>query len=202
MTDPQHKQAIQHVFDTVATGYDHPSVAFFPQTAERMIQHLALAGAEHLLDVCAGTGMVSLRAAQQLPSGTVTGIDLSSGMLEQAAQKAQQQGLHNASFQQMDMEVLTFPDAHFDAATCSFGLFFIEDMAQALRHIASKVKPGGKVAISTFAADAFETCSTPCIKILARKFLPPHGSVSRPTPHCVNCLPLRGWKPSLFTTNR
>ncbi len=150
------KQIVQTTFDTVASGYDHPAMAFFPTTAERMLHHLQLAPTTHLLDVCTGTGMVALRAAAALPAGQVTGIDFSSGMLAQARSKAQQQHLNNVHFQQMDMEALTFADQQFDAASCSFGLFFIDAMEQCLRQIATKVKPGGKVAISTFKVDAFE----------------------------------------------
>jgi len=153
-----HKQAIQRTFDIVACGYDHPAMRCFPQMAEKMIAELVLDTSSHLLDVCAGTGEVSLRAAERLTNGKVTGIDLSGGMLEQARHKAEQRGLLNADFLRMDMEALEFPDHHFDAATCSFGLFFIEDMEQGLRHIATKVRPGGKISISTFVADVFEPC--------------------------------------------
>jgi hypothetical protein len=39
---PDYKQIIQTTFDTVATGYDHPAMQFFPATAERMLHHLQL----------------------------------------------------------------------------------------------------------------------------------------------------------------
>lgn len=154
--DDQIKQVIQHTFDTVASGYDHASMAFFPATAARMLSHLQLDPAARLLDVCTGTGMVSLRAASVLTHGAVVGVDLSSGMLEQARDKARQLKLDNVEFRQMDMEALEFERHSFDAATCSFGLFFIDDMEQGLREIAARVKPGGKLAISTFETDAFE----------------------------------------------
>jgi SAM-dependent methyltransferase len=109
---------------------------------------------------------VSVRAAAALSGEHVTGIDLSLGMLEQARNKAQQQNLHNIHFRQMDMEALEFDDHQFDAATCSFGLFFIEDMEQCLRNIGAKVKPGGKLAISTFMADAFE----PMTSVFMRRY--------------------------------
>lgn len=154
--DAQRKQAIQATFDTVAGSYDHPSMAFFPATAERLLAHLQLDPAAQVLDVCTGTGMVALRAARLLTQGHVTGIDLSPGMLAQARAKAQQAGLGNLDLQPMDMEALTFGPGCFDAATCSFGLFFIEDMTACLHNIAATIKPGGQLAISTFATGAFE----------------------------------------------
>jgi SAM-dependent methyltransferase len=49
-----------------------------------------------------------------------------------------------------DMQDLPFPAGSFDAAICAFGIFFIMDMEAQLAHIASRVKPGGRVMISNF----------------------------------------------------
>lgn len=155
METNKQKQMIQQGFDTVAAGYDHPSLSFFPETASRLIEHLQLRPQQHLLDVCTGTGMVALKAAEQLKQGKVIGIDLSSGMLQQAENKSTQLKLNNTEFKQMDLDHLTFDEETFDVATSSFGLFFLDDMTQGLRNIASTVKKGGKVAITTFAGEAF-----------------------------------------------
>ena len=155
MEDRDRKKMIQQGFDTVAQGYDHPSLSFFPETAKRLINHLDLLSHQQLLDVCTGTGVVALAAAEQLTQGQVTGVDLSSGMLQQARNKAQAQQLNNVAFRQMDLEHLDFEDECFDVATSSFGLFFLEDMTTGLTNIVRKVKPGGKVAISSFAGEAF-----------------------------------------------
>ena len=155
-----HKKMIQNGFDTVAAGYDHPSLSFFPETAKRLVERLELeqlnhTPGQHLLDVCTGTGVVALTAAEKLTQGKVTGIDLSSGMLQQAKNKAAEKNLGNTEFKQMDLEHLEFDEATFDIATSSFGLFFLEDMTKALSNISSTVKPGGKVAITSFAGEAF-----------------------------------------------
>ena len=157
---------IQQGFDTVAAGYDHPSLSFFPETAKRLVEHLKLNPDQHLLDVCTGTGVVALTAAEKLTQGKVFGIDLSSGMLQQAKNKAAEKNLGNIEFKQMDLEHLEFPQASFDVATSSFGLFFLEDMTNALSNIASTVKPGGKVAITTFAGEAF----SPMADIFLKRF--------------------------------
>ena len=77
----------------------------------------------------------------------------------QARAKAQTQQLHNVSFRQMDLEAMDFTKDQFDIATSSFGLFFIDDMETAMRHIAHTVKPGGKIAISGFMDTAFSPFS-------------------------------------------
>jgi ubiquinone/menaquinone biosynthesis C-methylase UbiE len=155
MNTDERKKMIQQGFDTVAQGYDHPALSFFPETAKRMMAHLALADDVHLLDVCTGTGVVALAAAEQLKNGKVTGIDLSAGMLAQAKAKAGQRHFDHLEFRQMDLDHLDFPAASFDIATSSFGLFFLEDMNVAIGNIAKTVKPGGRIAISSFTNDAF-----------------------------------------------
>lgn len=159
MSDKEHDAFIERTFDSVASGYDDPALAFFGDAAELMLGHVQLSGNEALLDVCTGTGMLSLRAAQALNTGNVTGVDRSNGMLAQARSKVEKAGLENISFARMDMRALAVPEAGFDVATCSFGLFFVDSMTETLRHIASRVKLGGRIAISTFSLGAFEPCA-------------------------------------------
>jgi ubiquinone/menaquinone biosynthesis C-methylase UbiE len=153
------KKRIQQGFDTVAAGYDHPSMPFFPETAKRLVERLELEPHHHLLDVCTGTGVVALTAAEKLTRGKVTGIDLSSGMLQQAINKAAEKNLDNIEFKQMDLEHLDLDTVNqgeaYDIATSSFGLFFLQDMIRGLGNIANTVKPGGKVAITSFTGEAF-----------------------------------------------
>lgn len=159
-----YKQFIQNGFDTVARGYDHPSLFFFPETAKRIVGHLNLRPHYKLLDVCTGTGVVALTAAEKLTEGEVTGIDLSTGMLQQARDKAKDRKLKNTCFEQMDMEDIEFPDESFDIATSSFGLFFLEDMTKGLQSISNTVKPGGQVVISSFTGEAFSPMADVFIK--------------------------------------
>lgn len=158
-TNNDRKKMIQQGFDTVSSGYDHPALSFFPETAKRLVEHLQLNSTDNLLDVCTGTGVVALTAAKELTQGQVTGIDLSSGMLQQATKKAAEKNLTNVEFKQMDLDDLPMEDSAFDVATCSFGLFFLEDMTRGLQNITDKVKPGGKVGITSFTGEAFSPMS-------------------------------------------
>lgn len=155
MNENERKEMIKKTFDTVADGYDRPALRFFTANARNLTAFLEFNGDENVLDVAAGTGCVSITIAQALPKCNITGIDFSAGMLRQARAKAEAAGRRNAEFIEMDMQELRFPDNHFDAAVCSFGIFFVEDMELQMRHISDKVKPGGKVAISNFQEDYF-----------------------------------------------
>lgn len=155
MNAEQVKALLKDTFNAVADVYDHPGLRFFPASARHLADLLSLRGDERVLDVATGSGHVALELAGRLPRGRVTGVDFSAGMLAQARKKAAARGVKNVEFAEMDMQDLRFADASFDAATCAFGIFFVEDMESALAHIASKVKPGGTVALCNFQKDYF-----------------------------------------------
>ncbi len=156
MDDNQRKAQIKKTFDMVAEGYGREGMEFFHHAAAHLPHILKLHGAEHLLDVACGTGIAASAIAPHLPRGKVVGIDLSDAMLAQARTRAQKLALENIELHAMDMQNIGFDDAVFDAANCSFGLFFLPDMQGLLKHIASKVKPGGQVLACSFYQGAFE----------------------------------------------
>ncbi len=45
---------------------------------------------------------------------------------------------------------MKFPVASFDAVVCVFGIFFVPDMANAVSELWSRVRPGGKLAVTTW----------------------------------------------------
>ncbi len=155
MDDPNKKQQIKTTFNTVADGYDCRALRYFADSAWHLVNELKLNGNERVLDVATGTGCVALELARRLPDGQVTGLDFSPGMLSVARAKAAAQTLNNITFLEMDMQALQLPDEHYHAATCAYGVFFVEDMARLLRGIADKVQTGGLIAFTVFYATAF-----------------------------------------------
>jgi ubiquinone/menaquinone biosynthesis C-methylase UbiE len=151
----QRKAQLKKTFDTVAEGYGGDGMEFFHNAATHLPRMFQLEGHEHLLDVATGTGIAATAIAPHLPRGKVTGIDFSAGMLAQARERAQRLGLGNIDLHAMNMQAIGFDDASFDGANCSFGLFFLPDMQGLLQHIASKVKPGGQVVVTSFCEGAF-----------------------------------------------
>lgn len=155
MDEQERKSKIRETFNTVSDGYDKPALRFFADSANQLATCLSLKGDELLLDVATGTGSNALVLARHLPSGRVTGIDFSEGMLKQARTKANLASIQNVEFVEMDMQRLSFSDDQFDVATCAFGIFFVEDMESQLRQISDKVKTGGKLAVTSFYDNAF-----------------------------------------------
>jgi ubiquinone/menaquinone biosynthesis C-methylase UbiE len=153
--DDNQKRAIKQTFETVAGGYDNHALRFFTAGAAHMADRLPLRGDEEVLDVACGTGHVALAIAQRLPSGRVTAVDFSPGMLARARAKAAAAGITNVELIEGDMQALAYAEC-FDVAVCAFGIFFVDDMDAELRHIATTVKPGGRIAISNFAEGYME----------------------------------------------
>jgi ubiquinone/menaquinone biosynthesis C-methylase UbiE len=148
-------ELIKNTFDAVSDAYDDKALAFFPRSAASLTRRLCLAGDERVLDVATGTGHLALTIAGAIPGGRVVGIDFSRGMLESARKKAKKGDIRNIDFIEMDMQNLELEPGSFDVAVCAFAIFFVEDMQRQLKSISSKVRPGGKVAISTFEENHF-----------------------------------------------
>jgi demethylmenaquinone methyltransferase/2-methoxy-6-polyprenyl-1,4-benzoquinol methylase len=100
-----------------------------------------------ILDLATGTGDQILALLQsKAPIQSITGIDLSSEMLEIAKTKLQSR----AQFLLADAQKLPFPDASFDAATFSFGIRNVINPLLSLQDIYRVLKPAGRCLILEF----------------------------------------------------
>lgn len=151
------KAGVTRTFDLVADGYDSPMLRFFPDAGDRLAARLNLEPGDQVLDIATGTGAFASSAARRIrPGGRVQAVDLSGGMLKKAQSNITRQALDNVDFHQADAEQLEFPTACFDAIGCSFGIFFLADMAAALAQWKKLLKPGGRLMFTSFAPSAFQ----------------------------------------------
>jgi ubiquinone/menaquinone biosynthesis C-methylase UbiE len=146
------KELIAEVFDRAAHGYGH--LSYLPEFGRRLAAFTQVKAGAAALDVAAGRGAVLFPLAAQVgPQGHVMGIDLSAEMVAQTAAEVERRGLPNVTLRQMDAERLDFPEASFDAVLCGFGLFFFPHPEQALSEFWRVLKPGGRLAVSTWGDD-------------------------------------------------
>src|SRR6267378_7167458 len=145
-------------YNAAADFYDASPLSFWDYFGRRTIELASLPSGSRVLDVCCGAGASALPAAEAVgPTGNVMGIDLAKQLLESARTKAIQRRLGNIEFEIGDMLSMRFPVASFDAVVCVFGIFFVPDMAKAVSELWSRIRPGGKLAVTTWGADIFAT---------------------------------------------
>jgi len=138
-------------YNAAADFYDASPLSFWDYFGRRTIELASLASGSRVLDVCCGAGASALPAAEAVrPTGTVVGVDLAKQLLQSARAKAVQRRLGNIEFEVGDMLAMRFPVASFDAVVCVFGIFFVPDMAMAVSQLWRRVRPGGKLAVTTW----------------------------------------------------
>jgi len=146
-------RSVAAIFDGVAATYESVGVPWFQPIAERLVQELAPAAGERALDIGSGRGAALFPLAEVVgSSGHVTGIDLSSGMVEALRADVAERGLGNVDVLLQDAAGPQFPAAGFDLIASSLVLFFLPEPAAALLRWHDLLVPGGRVGVSTFAA--------------------------------------------------
>jgi ubiquinone/menaquinone biosynthesis C-methylase UbiE len=121
---------------------------------QRMLEQAGLLPGMRVLDVAAGTGDQSVLAARVVgPSGSILATDISSSMLEAAAQAAREAGLDNIETHVADASELDLPSDSFDAAISRFGLMFLPDLATALERVHRTLKPGARFAALVWSSE-------------------------------------------------
>jgi ubiquinone/menaquinone biosynthesis C-methylase UbiE len=150
----EYKQQIADIYSSRSSNYDRGE--WHPRIAHHLVESAQIQSGIQVLDIATGTGMVAIEAAQIVGTeGRVIGIDISTGMVDIARQKAQALGLQNIEFQLADGEALDFPPNTFDYIFCSSALIWMSDLHGALRHWHQLLKPGGKIGFHAFAENAF-----------------------------------------------
>lgn len=139
---------VASMFDAIAPAYDFMNTAMSLGMHRRWQRRLVDAAAEGspkvVVDLATGTGAVALALKKRLPQATVTGIDLSEGMLAQARRK---KGAEDIEFRCADALATGLPDAMADAVTIAYGVRNYADIAAGIGEMARILKPGGRLCI-------------------------------------------------------
>ena len=113
---------------------------FAPYAAD-LAQRLRGRQLERVLEVAAGTGVVTRELAAALDAKTaIVATDLNQAMLDHGAAVGTARPVE---WRQADALALPFPDACFDAVVCQFGVMFFPDKAKAYAEARRVLRPGG-----------------------------------------------------------
>ena len=113
---------------------------FEPYAAD-LARRVSLLQPERVLEIAAGTGVVTRQLAHALsPAVSIVASDLNQPMLDQAAAVSTSRPVE---WRHADAMQLPFPDEAFDVVVCQFGVMFFPDKAKAFCEARRVLREGG-----------------------------------------------------------
>ena len=129
-----------------------PLAASTTVPAAHLVKYARVRPGEAVLDVGTGTGVVAVTAARA--GGKVRALDLTPALLEHARKNAEVAGVA-IDFVEGDAEALPYEDRSFDVVLSQFGHMFAPRPEVAVSELLRVLKPGGRIAFSTWPPDQF-----------------------------------------------
>ncbi len=118
-----------------------------------MVEGLAPAPGQRLLELAAGPGDTGFMAAERVaPGGTLLSSDGAEAMLEVARRRAGELGVDNVEFRTLELEWIDLPTASVDGVLCRWGIMLIVDPDAAAHEIRRVLAPGGRAALAVWDA--------------------------------------------------
>lgn len=128
---------------SVPENYDKYLVPhIFQEYAEDLARRVQRRSPSSLLELAAGTGVVTRRIRDLLPNNCeIVATDLNEPMLEIARKRFGPE--ESIEFRQADATALPFTDAGFDVVACQFGVMFFPDKQRGYAEVFRVLEPGG-----------------------------------------------------------
>jgi demethylmenaquinone methyltransferase / 2-methoxy-6-polyprenyl-1,4-benzoquinol methylase len=149
------KEQVAEMFNSIAGRYDLMNRFLSARTdvgwRRKAINLLKKDNPQHILDVATGTADMAIMAYKMLKPAQITGIDISTGMLEQGRKKVEKEGLvDKIQLFTGDSETINYPSNTFDAVMVAFGVRNFENLEKGLAEILRVLKPGGRLLVLEF----------------------------------------------------
>lgn len=150
--DGKKSEQVEKMFNNIAPAYDklnHTlSMGIDRNWRKKAINMLRPFRPRRIMDVATGTGDFAILACRELQPDTLTGTDISEGMMEVGREKVKQAHLSDKiSFVREDCTCLPFADGSFDAVTVAFGVRNFEDLDKGISEMCRVLSPGGHLVI-------------------------------------------------------
>jgi len=154
-SDLQKKEQVAEMFNDISGKYDFMNRFLSAGTdvgwRKKAIAELKSLNPKNLLDVATGTGDMAILTYSILQPSNITGIDISTGMLEVGRKKISEKGLgSHIELLTGDSETIIFGDNTFDAITVAFGVRNFQNLEKGLKEMLRVLKPGGKLVVLEF----------------------------------------------------
>lgn len=156
VADGDYRQASFDVWQRMATGWDRERGWMWDVShavGEWMVQALAPAPGQTVLELACGTGETGFAAAAVLgDEGVLISTDFAPNMVQAARTESQRLGLRNVVHRQLDAERMELEDDSVDGVLCRWGYMLMADPAAALRETRRVLRGGGALALSVWGA--------------------------------------------------
>lgn len=148
MTRRRVSSAAPSRFDGLAAEWDaNPvRVALASAVAGAIRRHVPLVPGMRMLDLGAGTGLISLQLRPHV--GSVVAVDASQKMLDEIERKVRAAGVDGIRTLCWNVEGEPLPAAAFDVAVSSMTLHHVRDTALLFRRLHAALRPGGWLAVA------------------------------------------------------
>ena len=125
--------------DTMPELYDRClGPTLFAPYAQRVASMAAAYEPHEVLELAAGTGIVTTELVRALPGASIVATDLNPAMVALAGAR-----VSGPTWRVADAQSLDFPPATFDLIVCQFGVMFFPDKPAAFAQAARVLRPGG-----------------------------------------------------------
>jgi phosphatidylethanolamine/phosphatidyl-N-methylethanolamine N-methyltransferase len=133
---------VERVYSNYAGVYDQIFGRIFHESRESAVRRLKPQPGERVLEVGVGTGLsLPLYPAHC----SVTGIDLSAGMLEKAQRRLRQHDLSHVRLLRMDAGNMEFSDDSFDTVMAAYVVTAVPDYRKVMTEMIRVCRPGGRI---------------------------------------------------------
>lgn len=163
------EQLKQRMRDTWMAGDFGQIARYAAKGAQEFVDRLVISRGLRVLDVACGTGNLAIPAARK--GAQVTGVDIAANLVEQARQRAAEEGLQ-ATFEEGDAEQLPYPDAQFDLVMSMFGAMFAPRPERVASELARVCRRGGTMAMANWTPEGFVGKT---FSLMSRYVPPPEG---------------------------
>jgi SAM-dependent methyltransferase len=151
--------------------------AIFEPYARQAAAAVADLAPADVLELAAGTGIVTRELVRALPQAAITATDLNAAMVAWAGAR-----VPAAAWQVADAQELGFPDSSFDTAVTQFGAMFFPDRPSAFAETGRVLRPGGTFLFSVWDLIEYSELPALCEQAVAR-------AVDGPAPDFMSRIP-------------
>jgi phosphatidylethanolamine/phosphatidyl-N-methylethanolamine N-methyltransferase len=155
---------VERVYQNIAKVYDYTYGPTLHPGRIEAIEKMRIRPGTQVLEVGVGTG---INLGMYPRSAKITGIDLSSRMLEKANKRITEKGLTNCDVMEMDATKMTFADNSYDVVYAPYVISVVPDPVAVAKEMYRVCRPGGRVVILNHFKSAnplmskFETAISP-----------------------------------------